>query len=432
MDNFIEFISFQNPTLQIIAIGIFFLSVSSAMVGCFSFLRKQSLIGDAVAHGVLPGICLSFLLFENKNIYVLLWGASLTAWLSIATIQFVYSRSKIDKDTSMGIILSVFFGFGIVLLTIIQGKSASAQAGLDKFIFGKAASMIDTDVITIVIISLLVIATIILLYKNLVIVSFDENFAKTIGLKVELFKFILTMMTVLVIVIGIQSVGIVLISALLITPPVTARFWTNKLSLMIFIACIFSILSGFGGTYISYTYENMPTGPWIVVFMSIFAFISFAVAPKKGFISKLYRDFLNRRKIEDENILKTMYALMEDSTNNNTNNATYSLKNILKKRNQNPIKARNTINRLCNQGFISKNNINENLELTPQGLEKGKRITRLHRLWELYLTKNLHLTPSHVHEDAETIEHIITPELEERIIKELGYPTTDPHNKNIP
>ena len=425
MNNLIEFLSFQNPTLQIIAIGIFFLSVSSAMVGCFSFLRKQSLIGDAVAHGVLPGICLSFLLFENKNIYVLLWGASLTAWLSIATIQFVYSRSKIDKDTSMGIILSVFFGFGIVLLTIIQGKSASAQAGLDKFIFGKAASMIDTDVITIVIISLLVIATIILLYKNLVIVSFDENFAKTIGLKVRLFKFILTMMTVLVIVIGIQSVGIVLISALLITPPVTARFWTNKLNFMILIACIFSIISGFGGTYISYTYENMPTGPWIVVFMSVFAFISFAVAPEKGFISKLYRDFLNRRKIEDENILKTMYALLEDNPTEN-----YSLESILKRRKQNPIKARNTINRLCTQGFITKNNAN--LELTPQGLEKGKRITRLHRLWELYLTKNLHLTPSHVHEDAETIEHIITPELEERIIKELGYPTIDPHNKIIP
>ncbi len=425
MDNFIEFISFQNPTLRVIAIGIFFLSVSSAMVGCFSFLRKQSLIGDAVAHGVLPGICLSFLLFENKNIYVLLWGASLTAWLSIATIQFIYNRSKIDKDTSMGIILSVFFGFGIVLLTIIQGKSASAQAGLDKFIFGKAASMIDTDVITIVIISVFIIITIILLYKNLVIVSFDENFAKTIGLKVGLFKFILTMMTVLVIVIGIQSVGIVLISALLITPPVTARFWTNKLNFMILIACIFSIISGFGGTYISYTYENMPTGPWIVVFMSIFAFISFAVAPQKGFISKLYNDFLNKRKIEDENILKTMYALIEDNPTEN-----YSLQSILKKKMQNPMRAKNTINRLCNQGFITK--VNEHLGLTHQGLEKGKRITRLHRLWELYLTKNLHLLPSHVHEDAETIEHIITPELEERIIKELGYPTTDPHNKIIP
>ena len=425
MDNFIEFISFQNPTLRVIAIGIFFLSISSAMVGCFSFLRKQSLIGDAVAHGVLPGICLSFLLFENKNIYVLLWGASLTAWLSIATIQFVYNRSKIDKDTSMGIILSVFFGFGIVLLTIIQGKSASAQAGLDKFIFGKAASMIDTDVITIVIISVFIIITIILLYKNLVIVSFDESFAKTIGLKVGLFKFILTMMTVLVIVIGIQSVGIVLISALLITPPVTARFWTNKLNFMILIACVFSIISGFGGTYISYTYENMPTGPWIVVFMSIFAFISFAIAPQKGFISKLYNDFLNKRKIEDENILKTMYALIEDNPTEN-----YSLQSILKKKMQNPMRAKNTINRLCNQGFITK--VNEHLELTHQGLEKGKRITRLHRLWELYLTKNLHLLPSHVHEDAETIEHIITPELEERIIKELGYPTTDPHNKIIP
>lgn len=431
MDNFITFISFQNPTLQIIAIGIFFLSISSAMVGCFSFLRKQSLIGDAVAHGVLPGICLSYLLFENKNIYVLLWGASITAWLSITTIQFISNRSKIDKDTSMGIILSVFFGFGIVLLTIIQGKSAYAQAGLDKFIFGKAASMIDTDVITIVIISVLIIITIILLYKNFLIVSFDENFAKTIGLKVELFKFILTMMTVLVIVIGIQSVGIVLISALLITPPVTARFWTNNLKFMILLACLFSIISGFGGTYISYTYENMPTGPWIVVFMSVFAFISFALAPEKGFISKIYKDFLNKRKIEDENILKTMYALIEDNIDNHKNEQ-YSLENIIKKRKQNPIKARNTVNRLCSQGVINKNRDNKNLELTPQGLEKGKRITRLHRLWELYLTKNLHLSPSHVHEDAETIEHIITPELEERIIKELGYPKTDPHNKIIP
>ncbi len=391
-------------------------------------MKKKALVGDAIAHSVLPGICLAFIVSGTKNPFVLLIGALITGWLSLLLIDFISRYSKIKEDSSIALILAIFFGIGIFLLTVIQKTGNAAQAGLDSFLFGKAASMVQSDLYAFGLIAVLLIICVVLFYKEFKIIAFDESFASVLGLPVRFIEFILTSLTVLAVVIGIQSVGVVLMAAMLITPAAAARFWSHNITTLIILSAIFGAFSGLSGAYISYIAPNMPTGPWIVVVISFIAFFSFFFAPGKGIFYRINKKIQLRKHISDENILKAMFQLIE--------------KEGVKKRRLTPTKIfewrnfkigelKKGLNRLKKQGYIKLEN-NQEYILTTEGYNKGKRIVKLHRLWEVYLTKYLQIEPDHVHDDAESIEHILTPELEEKLEKLLEYPQTDPHESRIP
>ncbi|MEO9967008.1 MAG: iron chelate uptake ABC transporter family permease subunit [Reichenbachiella sp.] len=427
MEDLITFFSFQNPNIRYVAGGSVLLAISSALVGCFTFLKKKALVGDAVAHAVLPGICLSFLISGTKNPIYLIIGAFVTGWLSLVMIDFITRKSKIKEDTAIGLILSVFFGVGILLLTMIQHSGNAAQSGLDSFLFGKAAALVGQDLYIFSIISVCLLLGVILFYKEFALISFDEDFAKSIGFPVKRLELALTTLTVLAVVTGIQAVGVVLMAAMLITPAAAARFWTNKLSIMLVLAAVFGAFSGVSGAYISYVAPSMPTGPWIVMIISMIAIISFFVAPERGILYKLITQAKIKRRILIENILKLFYQLGELDKNFS---AQRTIEQIQAKR---PIKTASLLsglNILSHQGFLKKQN--NSWQLTDQGEKKGQRIVKLHRLWEVYLTKYLRIAPDHVHEDADNIEHILTPELESRLEALLQYPTSDPHESIIP
>ena len=427
IDQIVEFFSFQDVNIRYVALGTVLLGASSALVGCFTFLRKKALVGDTIAHSILPGICLSFMIFETKDPLMLLLGAMVSGWLSVYIVDYISANSKIKPDTAIGLTLSVFFGVGVLLLTHIQHSGNAAQAGLDKFLFGKAASLVQNDVITFGIVSVLLIGTIILFFKQFSLISFDVHFSKTIGLPVRTFEVILSSITVLAVAIGIQTVGVVLMAAMLITPAAAARFWTDKLKVMIVIAAIIGAISGLFGAFISFTAPSMPTGPWIVVVLSFIAIGSMLIAPKNGAISKIRKQKKNQRKILEDNIIKLLYKLGEKENDFFKNRSITTLKsyreiptnkflkglNILKKKNQVAL-------------------VNDLWVLTEEGKTAGMRIVKIHRLWELYLTTYLRIAPDHVHEDAETIEHIITPEMELKLEHLLNFPEKDPHNVNIP
>jgi len=427
INQIVEFFSFQDVNIRYVALGTVLLGASSALVGCFTFLRKKALVGDTIAHSILPGICLSFIIFEIKDPLMLLLGAMVSGWLSVYIVDYISDNSKIKPDTAIGLTLSVFFGVGVLLLTHIQHSGNAAQAGLDKFLFGKAASLVQNDVITFGVVSVLLIATIILFFKQFSLISFDVHFAKTIGLPVRTFEVILSTITVLAVAIGIQTVGVVLMAAMLITPAAAARFWTDKLKVMIVIAAIIGAVSGLFGAFISFTAPSMPTGPWIVVVLSFIAIGSMLIAPKNGAISKIRKQKKNQRKILEDNIIKLLYKLGEKENDFFKNRSITTLKsyreiptnkflkglNILKKKNQVAM-------------------VNDLWVLTEEGKTAGMRIVKIHRLWELYLTTYLRIAPDHVHEDAETIEHIITPEMELKLEHLLNFPEKDPHNVNIP
>ena len=253
------------------SINLIWVIIGCALIGgvlpCwyFCFSTKQSLVGDAVAHSLLPGVALSFLIFEEKNLWVLFPGALIAGWLSLLSIDAIRNYSKIKSDTAIAIVLSVFFAVGIVLLTHIQQGAYGNQSGLDSFLFGKAASMLPRDIYLFVLVDLILIGAIIVFYPFLKLYSFDPDFASAAGLPAKWLEFLLSTLTVLAVASGIQAVGVVLMAALIITPAAAARFYTKRLSYMLLLALAFGMTSAIGGVLISYTAPSMPTGPWIVV-----------------------------------------------------------------------------------------------------------------------------------------------------------------------
>lgn len=422
-----EFLTFEYPNIKYVVLGSILLSVSSAMVGCFTFLKKKALVGDVISHSVLPGICLSFIISGTKDPFLLIIGAFISGWFSVTVMDYIIANSKIKEDTATALVLSVFFGVGILLLTYIQHAGNAAQTGLDSFLFGKAAALVGTDLVAFASIAVLILIVVGLAYKEFKIIAFDPSYAKSIGIPVKHFEFLLSSVTVLAVVTGIQAVGVVLMAAMLITPAAAARFWTNRLHLMLILASAFAGFSGVVGAFISYASPAMPTGPWIVFVLSIIAILSFFVAPKRGILFKFWMQSGIQKKLLGENILKTFYALGEKDQEFKRGRTDQEL---LQKRDFTALQLKKGLKRLTSQGYIYAKA--GKWELSNQGFEKGKRIQRLHRLWELYLTEYLRIAPDHVHEDAESIEHIITPELEKKLEKLLNYPVADPHQTLIP
>jgi manganese/zinc/iron transport system permease protein len=277
---------FQDPNTQWILFGSMLLGLSSGVIGSFAYLRKQSLMGDALAHAALPGVCLAFMITGSKSIFYFLIGALIAGILATFLISYITRHTRIKQDSALGIILTVFFGVGIVLLTQIQHSDAGNQSGLDKFLFGQAASMIQTDVYTMAIISAVLVGVCTLFFKEFKLLSFDPGFAKGIGLPVALLDQFIMLLVVVAVVVGIQAVGVVLMAALLITPAVAARYWTEKLHVMVVISGIFGVLSGLAGTLVSTMVDNLPTGPLTVLAATCLFVFSVFFAPKRGLLAK--------------------------------------------------------------------------------------------------------------------------------------------------
>lgn len=427
MESLQSFFSFNDMNVVLVLVGVVLLLTSSAIVGTFTFLKKKALVGDAVAHAVLPGICLAFMISGSKNPYLITIGAFITGWLSLVIIDYIKAKSKIKEDTAIALILSVFFGVGILLLTNIQQSGNAAQSGLSSFLFGNAAALVLEDLKLFGIVAIVLLLMVVLFFKELKLLIFDEQHAKALGLPVKSLNLLLTTLTVLAVVTGIQAVGVVLMAAMLITPAAAARFWTEDMIKMLILAALFGALSGVVGTFVSYTAPTMPTGPWIVMVISFIAIVSFFIAPKKGIIAKQLEQNQLQRTLLEENLLKAFYHLSEASKGGSKG---FSVNQLIEKRYFPEHALKSGMKRLQRKKLLL--NQGEKWMFTSEGLERGKRMVKLHRLWEMYLSTYLRIAPDHVHEDAETIEHIITPELEARLEKLLDYPDKDPHEQEIP
>lgn len=423
----LAFLSLSDPNVRLVILGILLFASSCAVVGCFTFLRKKSLVGEAIAHSVLPGICLAFILFQSKSLFILVLGAAFTGWLSLLSIEYIGNKTRLKPDAVIALVLSVFFGLGILMLTSIQNSGNAAQSGLNHFLFGQAASINRADIISFAVVAIIVLITVILFFNPFKLLSFDEDFAKSVGVPVKLMKFLLSSLTVLTVAVSIQAVGVVLVAAMLITPAAGARFWTNDLVKMMFIAAFFAILAGIAGAFISYELPSMPTGPWIVTIVSIIAILSMIFSPERGFLSRLLKRRGHDQKVLIENVLKIFYHLGEAQQDFAKS---YSMQQLQKRRDFKTGRLTEALRKLKGHQMIEEQ-ANKMYKLTPEGEFEAKRIARLHRLWELYLTRYLRLREDHVHDDAESMEHIITPEIEALLEKELERPKVDPHGKQI-
>ncbi|SDF14221.1 manganese/zinc/iron transport system permease protein [Fontibacillus panacisegetis] len=283
--------------MQWILMGSLLLGLGSGVIGSFTFLRKQSLLGDALAHAALPGICIAFMLSGVKSVGLFMIGAIISGALATFGIHAITRYSRIKQDAALGIVLSVFFGAGVVMMTKIQHSGNGNQSGLDKYMFGQAASMVMTDVYLMGIVSLILVIVCALLFKEFKLISFDPGFARGMGMKVALLEQLMLLMTVVAVVVGIQAVGVVLVAALLITPAVAARYWTDSLGIMVIMAGVFGALSGVTGTLISGTVSNLPTGPVTVLAATLLFLVSVTFAPNRGLLAKWIRRLRTRNEL---------------------------------------------------------------------------------------------------------------------------------------
>ena len=306
---------FNDYTLRTISLGTAILGAICGMLGSFAVLRKQSLLGDAISHAALPGIAIAFLITGTKETNVLLIGALISGLIGAFWIRGITRRTHLKSDTALGLILSIFFGFGMLLLTYIQKQPNANQSGLDKFLFGQAATLLARDVWFMASVTLVCLLVMLLFWKEFKILLFDIDYAKTLGFNTKIIDILITSFIVLAIVLGLQTVGVVLMSAMLLAPAAAARQWTNSLGIMVILAAVFGATSGVVGTAISASQNNLSTGPVIVLVAATFVIFSFVFSPSRGLLFRQIRFVKNRKDLQLHKTLAFMFDIAKSHEN---------------------------------------------------------------------------------------------------------------------
>ena len=287
-------------TFKVVTLGCTLLGIVSAIIGTFAVLKKESLLGDGISHSALAGICLAFLISGKKELYILLTGALVIGFLCIFLIHYIERNSKVKLDSAIALLLSTFFGLGLVLLTYLKKVPGAKKAGLNRFIFGQASTLILRDIYFITSVGLILLILVLVFWKEIKISIFDKDYAKTLGINSDRIRLLVSIMIVVNVITGIQVAGVVLMTSMLVAPSVAARQWSNRLGVVVILGSIFGIISGFIGTSISTVNAELPTGPLIILSLSLFVLVSLLFSPR-GIIKR----YINIRKRNKE-IMKKM------------------------------------------------------------------------------------------------------------------------------
>ena len=299
-------------TFWIVFIGVGCIGITAGVLGTFCVLRKQSLLGDAISHAALPGIGVAFLLTLSKNPIYLTIGALLAGWLGTLFIRFIIHNTSIKTDAALGIILSVFFGAGIVCLTLIQSIPVASQSGLTTYLFGNAATLLKSDIWVMGLLSSVSLAGVGLFWKEFKILTFDPWYCESLGIKRSKFDILLLTFIVIAIVIGLQSVGVVLMSAMIISPTIAARQWTDSLGGLVCLSAFMGFVGCSSGVWLSSLFDNVSTGPVIVLVLGVIVLLSLFFAPKYGLVYQAIVRWHHRRNIQ-ESVMLTNFLLFSES-----------------------------------------------------------------------------------------------------------------------
>ncbi len=306
---------FFDYTLRTVALGSATLGIVSGALGAFAVLRRQALLGDAISHAALPGVVIAFLLTRSKEPLVMILGALAAGWLGTLWMLGIVKSSRIKEDSALGLVLSVFFGLGLVLLTFTQRLPDASQAGLDKFLFGQAATFLVKDIVAMGIMGGCALLTMAIFWKEFKLLSFDREFGASQGFNMGLLDILLTSLLVVAIVIGLQAVGVVLMSAMVVAPAAAARQWTDRLSVMVVLSALFGALAGVSGAMISSLAAGISTGPTIVLCASLIVFVSLLFAPNRGLAWNYARHQQQRRTLQLDAVLADLYSLSRQHDN---------------------------------------------------------------------------------------------------------------------
>ncbi len=408
----------QNYNTRLVVTCTLLLGSACGLMGSFLLLRRRSLMGDTLSHATLPGVCIAFFIGillggDGKSLPLLLMGATVTGVFGCMVVLFIRNHSRIKDDTAMGIVLSVFFGAGVVLITMITQMPEGAAAGLESFIYGKTAAMVFSDFKLLAIVTMCVLLGTALLYKEFRMLCFDEAYAAAQGWPVKWLDVILLAMVAAVTVAGLQSVGLILIIAFLIIPAAAARFWTDHLDQMLLGSALIGGLSGWTGASISALIPNMPAGALIVLVAAVFFMISLLFGKNHGVLVVWFRQLSLRGTVGRQHLLRALYEILEADNVQSDEIVIRAVpfRQIRGRRTWSDKQLRHHLRRAYHNGLIDAVTREDTISLTEAGLEAAARITRNHRLWELYLIEYADVAASRVDRDADAVEHVLGEKL---------------------
>lgn len=435
MDQFLRLITLQDANTRVVLLGATVLGIASAVVGCFAVLRKRSLVGDAVAHAALPGVCAAYFVVGERDFGAFMVGAAVFGVLAAGFVSAVKQWTRVKEDAAIALAIGGFFGLGIVMSRIIQNQPQGNRAGLDSFIFGKAASMVRSDAWLIALVAggcLLLVGA---LYKELKLLCFDREFAAGQGWPTFALDLMLMTLVCACTVVGLPAVGVVLMVALLVLPGVAARFWTQRLSTLLLLSGVFGGVSGLVGTVVSATApapggtlsRGWPTGPLIVLTAAVIFGVSMLAAPGRGLAADLLRRVRLRRRIAAQNLLRDAYEWLEPGQDLSR---AWTERSVARGGRF----PRGVVRRAVSDGLVAP--VSDGLVLTAEGQAAAARVVRAHRLWELYLIEQADIASDHVDRDADQIEHVlpaaVIAELEAKLAEEGRLPLAGNLIKTVP
>lgn len=405
-----------------IVLSLVFLAISTGVVGTSLFLQKKSLISDVMAHSVLPAIVSSILLFGVKDMFLFLLFGSVFSWGIQELMQVLKKHSKLKEDALMAVFLSFSFALGMLMLGVLEAQPTVEKAGLKSYLFGNVAGLLPSDLYFLGAWAVVVLLLFSLFYEHVI--------HNALNLSAERFRphprsigFWLKIVTSITIILGIKSVGFILMGSFLISTVVFARTWTFHIPKMVILAVLVSVFSSLIGVLVSLKIDQMPTGPVIVLVITCFAFFSFLVSPKT-ILGQKWRNYRkNQLDIRSQNMLKQMYY---SSGPNKLINWEELVKNVKLTK----LKAVLLKWKLLRKKWVYT--VAGSLYLSENGYEEGRKMVRKHRLWETYLASKLRMENDHIHFNAESIEHVLDEKTVKMLERELNYPTQDPHQSKIP
>ncbi len=406
----------------IVLTGTSLLGATSGLIGTFALLRRRALLGDTLAHAALPGLCLGFLLWHERSLPIMLAGALVSGIAGIAVVSGLRRFTRIKDDAALGIVLSLFFGVGLALLKFIQRHPVGdSPAGLDHYIFGSAAGMIASDVKLIGAVAVAGLLAILLLFKEFRMVSFDAAFARVQGWPASFLDFLIMLLVSVTVIVALPAAGVVLTAAQLVLPAVAARFWTDSLGAMLFLAALFGAVIGATGTLIS-AGGGVPTGPMIVLAGTALVAAAMLFAPRRGLLARTLADGRARRRIDEQGILLALEA-----TGSTQGGAVVTFDALASRLRQPVGRLRQSLRAAQRGGWLRQVEA-DSWRLTEPGVARAAAVTRAHRLWRLFLTEYPESASLFTDLDVERIDEVLPTEIVAKLEKD-SLRSASPHEE---
>lgn len=391
--------------------------VMCGVLGCFIVLRNMSLVGDALAHAILPGVVVAYMLVGYSTL-AFFTGAVVAGLATAFGITWIQQRVRTKNDAAVGIVFTSMFSLGVILISRISRRDG-VHLDLKDFLFGQALGVSDTDLLLTGLVMVYVLVSVAIFYRYLFASTFQSVVARAMGIPVQLIHYFLMLLLSFAVVASLQTVGVILVVAMLITPAATALLLSQRLNRVLFIAAALGALAAIVGMLLA-VWLNAPPGPAMALVATAGYLLTVVFAPRKGLVAKAYFRRSRRILTAREDIVKRIYR-----QNQRAGADAASIREDLDL----PTGAwRRHLSYLRRNGLLAPHE----LRLTDAGRLLALRMVRAHRLWETYLNQELGLTPDQIHEEAERLEHLLPEDLLDKVDEALGYPGEDPHGSSIP